>query len=319
MQITSPSNYSPITKPVCFVVECGEEATFEVDIIDDATDRVIGRKQYIATKSASIDIVPYIYRDFAVEPTLSSTSLIQNGLQRSYHIEIGDIVSDSVLLSTNRREVALPTLLTQMSHHRTLGRDECDQLLLFVEQGTPINVECVASTGESIVLDMASSQGVVDIVVAAADFSEDVRSVELFITAGSTSFEPLTYTLAKHYGEQRRIAWSSSLGTIEQYTFPIIASSYRQAERCTYRSIEGNSRTATLSWRRVERLVSDYESRTTLCALADIVSGNDAWIVGTEQLQPTMVEDRTLEAHQMGEVGYLQVEILTDEEEVALC
>ena len=32
-----------------------------------------------------------------------------------------------------------------------------------------------------------------------------------------------------------------------------------------------------------------------------------------------MVEDRTMEAYQMGEVGYLQVEIVTDEEEVALC
>ena len=319
MQIIAPSHYSPVTKPVCFEVECSTSQDFEVDIIDDATDTVIGRKSFIATKNCSIDIVPYIYRDFAVEPILSQNCLIQNALQRSYHIEIGDCISPSVLLSTNRRAVELPTLLTHMPNHRSMSHDECDQLLLFVDSAAPITVECVASTGENVVLEMSSSCGVVDIVATAAEFSEDVRQLELFITAGSHQFEPITYSIRKHYGEQRRIAWLSSLGSVERYTFPVIAASYRTAERCTYRSAEGTTRTATLSWRRVEKLVSDYECRSLLCSLADVVSGSDAWIIDGDTLLPTIVEDRTMEAHQIGAVGYLQVEVVTDEEEVAVC
>ncbi len=319
MQITPPSHYSPVTKPVCFEVECGKSQDFEVDIIDDATDTIIGRKSFIATKCCSIDIVPYIYRDFAVEPILSQKCLIQNSLQRSYHIEIGDCISPSVRLSTNRREVELPTIVTQMPNHRSMSHDECDQLLLFTDPAVPITVECTASNGESVALELSESQGVVDIVVTAAEFGDDVRQIEVFITAGTHRFEPITYSIRNHYGEQRRIAWLSSLGSIERYTFPIIATSRRTAERCNYRSVEGTTRTATLSWRRVERLVSDYECRSLLCSLADIVSGMDAWIVDGEQLVPTAVEDRTMEAHQIGEVGYLQVEIITAEEEVALC
>lgn len=320
MKITPPSHYSPVTKPVCFEFDCGERSSFEVDIIDDATDAVIGRKSFVDVVQGSIDIVPYIYRDFEVEPILSQNCLIQNSLQRSYHIEIGDIVSPSVRLSSNRRPLPqLPLLLTQMPLTRTMASNECDQLLLFVDSNDSITVDCVASTGENVQLEMSSSSGVVDIVVTAAEFSDDVQSLEIFIVAGSHHFEPITYTIRNHYGESRRIAWYSSLGTIEAYSFPIIASSYRTAERNTYRTAEGGTRTATMMWRRGERLVSDYECRSTLCSLADIVSNGEAWIVTPNGLQPTMVEDRTMEAYQMGEVGYLQVEIVTDEEEVALC
>lgn len=308
-----PQEYAPLGGELRYTVTMPETATLDLRIADAGNGTLVGAKRFAGATSASFDAAPYLRRAVKFVPTTGSTGFrMADGRTVLAYIEAktaeaadADPAVHSPLRTflPCRASVTAPALLTSMPLVRLISHGECDELTLFTDAACTVTV--TAQSGTTVTAESyRTAQGGVHIFrLDTRDFPE---AETLTVDAGACG--TVAYTVIPAVCGARRLAWRSSAGGIEHYTFPIEKSESVTTARQRAYGTEGHLAASAGTERRTV-LVSAYEPRTTLEALSEILSSPDVWLAGDDGYTAVDVVTEKSALHRHGAVSCLEIEI----------
>ena len=118
----------------------------------------------------------------------------------------------------------------------------------------------------------------------------------------------VAYTVIPAFSGARRLAWRSSAGGIEHYTFPVEKSESVETIRQRAYGAEGHLVARTRAERRTV-LVSAYEPRATLEGLSEVLTSPDVWLAEDDGYTAVDVVTEKSVLHRHAAVTCLEIEI----------
>lgn len=279
-----PENLSPVDAGLVysFDTETAEPRDVQVSVIEYDSDETVGRLMLCGVTTGSFDIAPYVRRFIDPRPmTIRGTILLEAPCCR-FFVEIDGVRSRLLVLTDNRVEAVAGSWLSTMTEHRRIGNNERDEIRIFCRPDSMLDVCAVADNGMATYCEMTTETGAAILCLDTRDFPEDSRTLEVRITCNGGYIRSVYYSFVKRYPNDMRLAWVSSVGTVERYTFPIVRSIMRNTVRSTVAEADGFRRTAGCETEQCIRLVSDYERRGVIEALAEIALSPKVWVEGVK-------------------------------------
>lgn len=221
-----PPEYAPLGGELRYTVTTPETATLDLRIADAGNGTLIGAKRFAGVTSASFDAAPYLRRAVAFVPTTGSTGFhMADGRSVAAYIEAQTAQAAGTAPSVHsplrtflpcRTNVTAPALLTSMPLVRLISHGECDELTLFSDEAVTVTVTAQAGTTATAESYRTATGGLHVFRLDTRDFPE---TETLAVDAGACG--SVAYTVIPAFSGARRLAWRSSAGGIEHYTFPI--------------------------------------------------------------------------------------------------
>ena len=110
------------------------------------------------------------------------------------------------------------------------------------------------------------------------------------------------------------MAWRTVKGNIEQYTFPVISQSSVSASRNQTTTNTGIEKVLDSRLVKHLHLISDFEPRTTLDALAEIIAAPKVWVVYPNNYSTNIV-DIALQYDITNTIGRIELDIVSERKE----
>ncbi len=319
MRFTSiPKDFTPIANGVCFTFEADDEGDFEVQIIDDDTSEIVGVQRLYGVMGGTIDIAHHICSNTPLRPTIHNCSSLSPAVTRRYRIDIGNNSSPSVTLSDNRHQPSLPSIATTMGHQRRIGHSYSDTLRIFCPFGSTICASITADTSERIDLELCSDTGAADLVVSPLDFEGKIKSLEVAVTIDGSPLPTTTYTIDPFFPDETRLAWLSSLGSLEHYTFNFMDRRWLQLDKRVVRNAKSEATTTRTSVECRQTLLSSLEPQAKMEALAEIIASPHVWADDGNSYRSVEVIDPKISSSHFGEPVCMLFDIATRKREGCL-
>ena len=234
----------------------------------------------------SFDAAPCLRRAIRFSPVTGSTGFhVAEGRCIAAVVEAGmtpagetapangeKAVSPERTFLPRRNIVAAPALLTAMPSVRTISPGESDELTLLCDEACTITVTAQAGDSATAESYRTKSGGVLVFRLDTRDFPD---AETLTVDAGKCG--SVSYTVVPAVSGGRRLAWRSSAGSIEHYTFPIEKSVTAETVKNRAYGTDGHLTAAARTERRTT-LVSAYETRAVLEALGEITASPEVWL-----------------------------------------
>ena len=320
---STPADFTPVRDGLLFDFCCEDQSDVEAVIIDDSTNAEVERLQIKNVEYGTIDIAPYIAKPTSFRPIVFGESRLQPLDTRSYHVDLyhlGDTVlqcsSASVRVSSNGYfSDELPFLTTTMGVHRVISAGEFDNIGIYSSPATRIAVKITSDVGDEIFLESNSTTGAFQLVFAANDLSANATAAKLEIFYNDEEYlAEFDYIIQPRCTTGMRLAWRTVEGNIEQYTFPVIAQGSALATRNDTSTKDGTTQVLQSLLVKQLHLISDFEPRSTLDALAEIVAASEVWVVYPNSYRTSIV-DVALQYDITNTIGRIEIDIVSERKE----
>ena len=221
-----PPEYAPLSGELRYTVTTQETATLDLRIADAGNGTLIGAKRFAGVTSASFDAAPYLRRTVAFVPTTGSTGFrMADGRTVTAYIEAQAAQATGTAPTVHsplrtflpcRTNVTAFALLTSMPLVRLISHGESDELTLFSDEAVTVTVTAQSGTTTTAESYRTATGGLHVFRLDTRDFPE---AETLTVDAGACG--SVAYTVISAPTGARRLAWRSSAGGIEHYTFPV--------------------------------------------------------------------------------------------------
>ena len=178
-----------------------------------------------------------------------------------------------------------------------------NELTLFSDEAVTVTVTAQSGTTTTAESYRTATGGLHVFRLDTRDFPE---AETLTVDAGACG--SVAYTVISAPTGARRLAWRSSAGGIEHYTFPVEKSESVETIRQRAYGAEGHLVARTRAERRTV-LVSAYEPRATLEGLSEVLSSPDVWLAEDDGYTAVDVVTEKSVLHRHGAVTCLEIEI----------
>ncbi len=271
-----------------------------IEVSDYYTNEDYGVKKFYSTDSAQINIAPMIFDYLLPEPmryTTLSAGFPSKGFPR-IKVSVGDVQCEVRYFTYAKSEMEAPALLTSLPKNRLLYAGECDQLSVLCPVGTYLAYELVGTAREAggVELNLSGSAiytgGAGNIYINADLYCQDYSSLTLSIYAGTELIDQVAYTLECEQSNGYRVAWISSYGSIEYYTFPFV-----------------DDLTQLSSGAVTKTLRSAYGTAGEVEALSEIITSPKVWHATSDDFTLIEVLSDELVLRQAGELMITTIKI----------
>lgn len=196
-----------------------------------------------------------------------------------------------------------PGLRTSMPLVRLIPEDACDELTLLTDG--PCIVTVTAEAGDTATAESyrVSEAGLHLFRLDMRDFPGAER-----VTVDAGTCGTVVYSVTPAVQGQVRLAWRSSAGSVEHYTFPIVRTTTVRTERCEAEGPQGRVVAAAETDREIV-LVSAYETRSMLEPLAELTATAAAWIVTEKRYISVDIATEEAVVQRRGTLSCLEIAI----------
>ena len=324
IKIVSPSNFSSFDTQAVFRftsdVTADAGAAVEALLEDADTGGVIAARRLRLDSSAAavFDVAPILRRAMELRPAAGATGLAAaDDAMFRVRMRVGMTVSDAVTLLCSQPVTNSLACLTAMPVRRTIRRGDCDRLLFYAMADFAVDIEAGRDNGtaDSAVYEWSGDGGLVVLRLRAADFGGDVRR----LTVRTGSRVVAEYEVEEPTAGSMRLAWRTSLGSVEHYTFPVVVRREVVSGNRTVRLADG---TCTLSGDAHAEIVlrSHREPSAVVDALAGIVASPQVWLTdeATGDYLSVTVETRQAATRSFGEPSNVELTVRPSQNGVML-
>lgn len=310
--------YTPLGQRTDYTVKSSPASTFDVRIIDTWTEEPFAVRRFVDTAEATFDVAPCIRRAIVYAPQNGKTGFskdrnrsrtiilfAQPAATTEAEAAASRVYSTDKMFYAANDSATPPALLTTMPRARLISPGEQDELSILTAVFPKATVTADnPATGDAEGCNFAiSTSGLVQFRIDPEEFPGAER-----IEVAIEGCEPVVYTVVPPLPEGRRIAWRSSAGSVEHYTFPIEETVTVVAEKTRIYGPDGHGAATTAAETRV-RLRSAFEGREVLEALAEILVSPEVWQVDRDGYTPIDVTSDRAVVHRHGTLGCMEVEI----------
>lgn len=306
-----PPENSPLGGAIRYEVRHNTAEDIDVQLLDATTGVTLAAKRFASVTSAGFDAAPALRRCLRYAPETGATGFLSAA---DRHLKV-----TARALLTNHQDIAetadirtfLPgtripegsEILTSMPLGRLIPEGACDELTLFSEEKCSLTVSAVSADSVTAENYASPNSGLQVFRLDTRDFP---GAETILVDAGACG--TVSYTVVPAREEAVRLAWRSREGSIEHYSFPIVESATHHTDKVRAEGADGVVVTAAKSDFRA-RLVSAYESRGVLEALAGIIDAPEVWIVKEEGYEPVDVTTDEATIHRHGTMSCLEIDI----------
>ncbi len=314
MQFTQiPQQYAPLGGELRYAVEQEAAGNIDIRIVDAAADgtganripesdpdadgaavsagdgtALLGAKRFAATAAAAFDIAPYLRRRVRFVPATGGTA---------------ESVSPARTFRPGAETAEAPCLLTSMPLGRLIPEGACDELTLLA--GGPCTVTVTALAGDTTVAESyrAAESG---LQVFRLDLRDFPGAESLTVDAGACG--TVVYSVIPARQGAVRLAWRSRAGSVEHYTFPVVRTEVVRSVRQQAYGPDGRT-AATAETDRETVLVSAYEGRQVLDALAELTAAPEVWIAEGDTYTPADIATDEAVVQRHGTLSCLEIDV----------
>lgn len=277
MQFTKfPLEFSSVDKPLVYGVKVDKPSMLDFRIIDRHSQKILGVRRFLSVTETDCDIAPYLEGVIGFSPRTGVTDL-STGEDRMVLVGVEVTVVEGgpgdggkVLRAPDRwymhadREFEPGRLISTMPRVRMIDREAGEELTLWMEQGQKVMMAFEYRNRRMTKNFTAPRQGVWVLKIAPWNYP----GVEL-VSIDTGRGEKMECTVADTPQGSVTLAWRSSMGSVEHYTFP------QQVGACF--EVEGKEEPRVRS-RMKRTLRSACERREVLEALAEVAASPEVWV-----------------------------------------
>ena len=300
MFTTYPTSGESLYNQLIYSYESDSTGDIELTVTNSANGSDSYVKKLYDTSSVSINIAP-LFRYSSI-PQLSVRTPSIYPASDGYAAVVATCEGNSTskgIFTLSKQSITTGNLMTSMPLSRLIAVGECDIIRIFTAPSEAVLAQLygksVDEDGEDELITqyrmIDSHDGVLELVFECPDV--EYQELSLIIYHSST-YQTINYTLTKPYniGENIRLAWLSSAGSIEHHTFPIVKG-------------KSLNRDGSFSY----TLLSAYAPDSYIEAIAEIVSSAAVWIVDNEEYRRVEVESDIAPIKDCGSLSYLELKI----------
>ena len=303
-------HFTPLNKGIYFGIDTESEAPRDitVEIIERSTERIIATKQMRDVTYTEVNIAPYITLHESYTPTKQQQTLFVDAPSERYAIRVDYSTSEEVIVSVNRQETDVFSIITSSPDTRRVARGEVDQILIAANRTLPMRAEVVTNTGETLTIEQVATSDMMILNLSTDGFATSVKSFDLYIYCDNLRLGNISYKLEPSRKGGVRLAWVSESGSIERYTFPLLHKAVRSAEKHYIDTPQG---VKMVRCKAKERLF--VSSRYEPCAMAEmllqITSSPKVWIEKGANFEAVEVETTAIEHNIFGKPDRVAFEL----------
>lgn len=271
---------------------------------------LLGAKRFAATASASFDAAPYLRRLVQFAPATGGTGF-RPAADRTVTAVVEAAATDGAVeaISPARtfrpgaEAAEAPCLLTSMPLSRLIPEGACDELTLLTAGICTVTVTAVA--GDTTIAEnyLATEPG---LQIFRLDLRDFPGAESLTVDAGTCG--AVVYSVIPARQGAVRLAWRSRAGSVEHYTFPVVRTEIVRSSRQQAYGPDGRT-TATTETDREAVLVSAYEGRQVLDALAELTAAPGVWIAEGDAYLPADIATDEAVIRRHGTLSCLEIAV----------
>lgn len=276
-----PKQYASVDGEILYTFDQDQPQTVDFRVIEQSSNRLLGAKRSTASGSVAFNIAPIVRNQISIVPRVSRTGFLSSGSNRTVTVRVEAVESDTgeVIDTADERSFLAgdladtnPGIRTTMPRDRIIPADCVDEITLLTNSDCTITV--TAQNADTTIAESyrAEGAGCHIFLVSPGDFPECGT-----ITIDAGSFGEIRYTVVPASDEFARLAWLSHVGSVEQYSFPVVRSTLLRSSKQRSEGLEGHLVTAVDTSREMT-FVSAFEREEVLEALAEILSSRNVWI-----------------------------------------
>lgn len=336
MQFTQiPQQYAPLGGELRYAVEQEAAGNIDIRIVDAAADgtganripesgpdadgtavsagdgtALLGAKRFAATAAAAFDIAPYLRRRMRFVPATGGTGF-RPAAGRTVSVVVEAAATDGAVETVSpvrtfragAEAAEAPCLLTSMPLSRLIPEEACDELTLLA--GGPCTVTVTALAGDTTVAESyrAAESG---LQVFRLDLRDFPGAESLTVDAGACGV--VVYSVIPARQGAVRLTWRSRAGSVEHYTFPVVRTEVVRSIRQQAYGPDGRT-AATAETDRETVLVSAYEGRQVLDALAELTAAPEVWIAEGDTYTPADIATDEAVVQRHGTLSCLEIAV----------
>ena len=297
MQFTSlPRQYASVGQKILYSFNQDQTQSIDFRVIEQNSNILLGAKRSIETGNISFNIAPFVRNQFLFDTRKGRTGFISLRANRTVTVRVEAVKSGTGILVDTAEERTFipgdvnntnPGIRTTMPSDRIIPEDCSDEITLLTD--TDCSITVTARNADTIIAENYRSEGAGyhTFFVSPEDFPECET-----ITVDAGQYGSIHYTVVPASAESARLAWLSHVGSIEQYTFPVVSSTSIRSSKQRTEGVDGHLVTAVESSREMT-FVSAFEREEVLEPLSELLSAREVWIF------------------RLG--GYIPIDILSDE------
>lgn len=305
MQFTQiPPDYAPLGRPIVYAFSDTAPRTFDVSVIDYGIDDAVGSKRLAGTAAGTLDIAPYLRHRLTFRPSTGPTGFAEAPDRTVLAaLEIDGVRSPGRMFLPCKTAVQAPAHLTSVPWNRLIPRGECDEATLLTDTPCTATVEAFRDGKTRTTTYTAGRTGLLLFRLNTADFPDaDV------LTVWFDRFTRIVYELTPPLNEGCRLAWRSSAGSVEQYTFPVVKEERVETEKERI-TTESGTFAREIRTSHLLTLLSAYEPTRMLQALTGILSSPQVWRVENGLYLPVEVLTDAAGIRRHGTLRNLELQI----------
>ncbi len=299
MFINIPNNYSSMWGELTFEYNSTLDSDIVITVKDEITEEVVAVKKFYSSTDAKINVAPILF-----DTMLPTATKMDSGVTTptvgfpKISVLAGSDTTDTLTFTYAREAVEPPIVLTTMSSNRLLYPNESDSITVLVAagatiksyiEGTPLSEQSAPLYATTI---SSVDGGVRVITINADDYNDEYSALKVILYADDIAFGEINYTLSSDSAPGYRVAWISSMGSIEHYTFPIIEEQVRMSSGAT-----------TISLR------SAYGTAQEIDALGDIITSPTIWRVTSQDYTTVELLTTELATRQSGSLTIANIKL----------
>ncbi len=309
-----PSNFQSLYSELNYSFVSSASRDITISIYDAQSGELCGVKSLYDSSEATVNIAPII-RNYALPtPMKCDVGFVEANNLGYVSVVVeeqeGDTV-DSRTFLLSRSDSLLSEILTSMPHQRAISRDESDMLTLRCEQGASLiaTIRYYSYHEEQSIYERSfeySDEGcgvaVFNFVMESALLNGELADIDLeYVTLTieqqsddeqAVELGQINYILIDPPATPLRLAWISSSGAIEHYTFPTIE-----------RMVRGTDAMLQIT------ISSALESVQVRRMLSEIVSSLRVWLDRGDSYELISVVSQTIEITKVRELERMTITI----------
>ena len=276
---TTPTDFESFGNDILYSFQTDTSKDVIAKVIDNATQKVIGTKRFVAVTDGVINVSPYLRAQADLVPVYGGTGFYNSPNRLfSVTVDVDGVVSQPRVFTSSAAIGARP-IISSMPQKRSIAWDECDEIVIITKSSLTVTVLAFAEEATQAETYQQSGSGYAVFRINPNNFREANRIV--VIVGGVDEVE---YTVTQVPKRATRLAWIGSKGTVEQYTFSV------------EREVEVQEPSECEPLYSVKRplkhktILSAYESMDTIMAIAEGINSGRVWRLGCSRFIPVEVE-----------------------------
>lgn len=286
----TPLNYGSIHDELIYSFATETPQTVTVKIINQNSFKTVATKRFVGVTSADIDVAPYLRAETKYVPKGGPTGFYVPTFRAfAVVVEINGVESEPRMYTDTECSVDNPFLST-MPLSRAITDGESDHML--IRPQNPITVTVIAQMENGLTVAESYQQKIGGLMMFRLNTQDFAGATQITVSLGEIA--DVVYSIISQPKSARRLAWVSSKGSIEHYTFPIEKQVDLEVNRRSIRAENGMRRNYAITKSSSTTLLSAYEPTKVIGALSEILYSNYTWEVnGSEYVSVDVMESKS--------------------------